>query len=323
MRIVVLDDYADALRSVVGLEALAGHAVSIHRDAAAGPDALAARLADAEIALIIQQRTPMSAAVLERLPALRLIVQTGRNLDHLDIDACTRLGIRVAAGGKGSLDATAELTWALILAWARDIPAQIRRLQEGRWLDSVGRSLVGRTLGIYAPGRIGTLVGRVGAAFGMRVICWGRDASRARAAEAGFAFADSREAFFAGADVLSLHLPLNAATRGIVTPNDLAAMKPGALLVNTSRAGIVAPGALVSALRAGRPGFAAVDVFEHEPVLDADHPLLSLSNALCTPHLGYSAEDSYRGLLEWAVEQMLAFARGEPLDLVDAPETSR
>ncbi|HUZ64777.1 MAG TPA: D-2-hydroxyacid dehydrogenase family protein [Acetobacteraceae bacterium] len=318
MKIAVLDDYQDAFRHLRCYPRLAGHEVVVFHDTIKDPDALAARLAGFEAVLLTQQRTDLPASVINRLPGLRLICQTGRNT-HVDLAAATARGIPVVAGSGGSVFATVELTWALILAAQRNIPAEVARLHGGQWQGSVGVGLHGRVLGIYAPGRIGARVAAIGAAFGMRVLCWGREASRDAAGKAGFAMAESRTAFFAQADVLSLHLPLNEATRGIVTAADLAGMKPGALLVNTSRAAIIAEGALAAALRAGRPGRAAVDVYEEEPVLNAAHPLLALPNALCTPHLGYVEADSYEALFGSAIDQILAFAEGRDVARLNPP----
>jgi D-3-phosphoglycerate dehydrogenase len=258
----------------------------------------------------------MPRGLIEQLPKLKMISQTGRNTAHIDLVACKERGIVVCAGGGGGADATAELAWGLIIAAARHIPAEVQALKEGRWQTSLGTGLAGKTLGVYAFGRIGSIVARVGKAFGMRVVCWGRQGSLAKASEAGFEVAASREAFFANSDVVSLHLPLNKDTQAIVTASDLMLMKPTAILVNTSRAGIIESGALVAALQNGRPGRAAVDVYETEPVLRADHPLLKLSNVVCTPHLGYVEKDIYEGLFTAAIDQVLAFAVGQPINIV-------
>jgi D-3-phosphoglycerate dehydrogenase / 2-oxoglutarate reductase len=317
MKIVVLDDYQDAFRTLSCFARLAGHEVQVFHTTVKEPVALAARLRGAEAALLIQQRSTLPRAVIEQLPGLKLISQTGRNVSHIDLPACTENGIVVSAGGAGSPNATAELTWGLILAALRHIPQEVERLKAGQWLGSLGTGVAGKTLGIYAFGRIGSLVARVGRAFEMRVLCWGREGSTARAREAGIEGAPSREEFFATADVLSLHLPLNAETRGIVTADDLARMKPTALLVNTSRAQIIESGALAAALNNGHPGSAAVDVYEDEPVLGARHPLIGMANALCTPHLGYVERDYYEALLGAAVDQILAFADGHPVNVVN------
>jgi D-3-phosphoglycerate dehydrogenase len=317
MKIVVLDDYQDAFRTLSCFARLAGHEVQVFHNTVKEPAALAARLCDAEAALLIQQRSTLPRAVIEQLPGLKLISQTGRNVSHIDLPACTENGIVVSAGGAGSPNATAELTWGLILAALRHIPHEVERLKAGQWLGSLGTGVAGKTLGIYAFGRIGSLVARVGRAFEMHVLCWGREGSTARAREAGFEVAPNREEFFATADVLSLHLPLNAETHGIVTAQDLARMKPTALLVNTSRAQIIESGALAAALNKGQPGSAAVDVYEDEPVLGAKHPLIGMENALCTPHLGYVERDYYEALLGAAVDQILAFAAGHPVNVVN------
>jgi len=318
MRIAVIDDYQDAFRQHPAFARLAAHQVTVFTDTLKDPVALGDRLSDADAVVLTQQRSSLPAAALERMLALRMISQTGRNVSHIDLAACAARGITVSAGGAGGPHATAELCWGLILSALRHIPEEVERLKAGAWQHTLGAGLKGRVLGVYAYGRIGSLVARVGQAFGMRVVCWGRENSLAKAAADGFEVATGREAFFAEADVLSLHLPLNAATRGIVTAADLARMMPSALLVNTSRAQIVAPGALAEALALGRPGRAAVDVYEEEPVTHAAHALIGLPNALCTPHLGYVEESVYAALYETAIEQLLAFASGNPINVVDA-----
>ena len=274
--------------------------------------------------LFRSQRVPLPRSVIERLPELRFISQTGRNVSHLDLAACTEHGILVSAGapaGKSRYSATAELTWGLILASLRHLPYEAERLKQGHWQSTTGTGLAGKTLGIYAFGHIGAAVASVGRAFGMNVLCWGREGSSARAKAEGFEVAASREAFFETADVLSLHLLATRDTLGIVTAEDLARMKPEALLVNTSRAPIIAEGALVEALKKGRPGFAAVDVYEQEPVVGAIHPLLKLKNALCTPHIGYTERGGYEALYAVAVDQLLAFAAGKPINVLN-PEAA-
>ena len=252
MKIAVLDDYQDAFRQLAGFARLQGHDVMVFHDTEKDPAKLAARLADADAVLLTQQRSPFPRAVIEKLPNLKLIAQTGRNTNHIDVAACTEQGIVVAAAGSGTPNATAELAWGLILASLRNIPHEVEQLKKGVWQTTVGTGLIGKTLGVYAPGRIGSCVAQVGKAFGMKVTCWGRDASKAKAREAGYEVPATREAFFATADVVSLHIPLNKETRGIVTAADLAGMKPTALFVNTSRAPLVAAGALVEALKAVR-----------------------------------------------------------------------
>lgn len=317
MKIAIIDDYQDAFRKLECSKKLAGHELIAFTDTEKDPAKLAARIGDADVLVLTQQRSKLPRAVIEKLPKLKLISQTGRNANHIDIAACTEKGIVVSAGGAGNPNPTAELAWALILAALRRIPQEVRRLQDGQWQGSVGTGLAGKTLGIYAYGRIGSLVAQVGKAFGMRVWCWGREGSTAKARAAGYEVASSREAFFAESDVISLHLPLNDGTRGIVTAEDLARMKPSALIVNTSRAPIIAKDALVAALKAGRPGRAAIDVYEDEPVLNANHPLIGMDNVVCTPHLGYVEEATYEAYYSAAVEQILAFIAGKPINVAN------
>lgn len=318
MKIAVIDDYSDAFRKVSAFSRLQAHEVVVYTDSEKDPARLAERLKDADVVVLTQQRSRFPRAVIERLPKLKMINQTGRNASHVDVEACTQRGIVISAGGGGRATNTAELTWGLIISSVRHIPFEVERLKGGHWQSTVGTGLFGKTLGVYAFGGIGSKVAEVGRAFGMKVLCWGREGSLARAKKADFEAAASREAFFESADVISLHLPLNAETRGIVTGADLARMKPTALMVNTSRAPIIAEGALATALKAGRPGFAAADVFEDEPVMGADHPLLKLDNALCTPHLGYVTWESYEAFYNTAVEQILAFASGAPINILNA-----
>lgn len=317
MKIAVIDDYQNAFRNLDCFARLKDHAVAVFHDTEKDASKLAARLMDAEAVILTQQRSPFPRALVERLPKLKLLSQTGRNANHIDVAACTEKGIVVSSGGGGIPNPTAELTWALILASLRSIPQEVQRMKEGQWQGSVGVGVSGKTLGVYAFGRIGSVVAKVGKAFGMRVICWGREGSTARAREAGFEVAASREAFFENADVVCLHLPLNKETRGIVTAQDLARMKPTALIVNTSRAQIIAEGALAAALKQGRPGFAAVDVYEDEPVLGGNYPLLKLDNAICTPHLGYVEQGTYESYFGTAIDQILAFAAGKPINVLN------
>ena len=317
MKIAVIDDYQNAFRTLKCYAKLKDHEVMVYTDTEKEPARLAERLKDAEAVVLTQQRSRFPRAAIERLPKLKLISQTGRATAHIDVAACTERGIVVSAGGAGNPHATAELTWALILAALRHIPYEVRRLREGHWQSTLGIAVQHKTLGIYALGRIGSIVARVGQTFGARVLCWGREGSTARAREAGYEVAKSREAFFAEADILSLHLPLNKETQGIVTAADLALMKPSALLANTSRAGLIAQGALVNALKAGRPGMAAVDVYEDEPVLGAAHPLLKMDNVICTPHLGYVEKDTYEDYYGVVVDQIVAYAAGNPINVVN------
>jgi len=317
MKIAVIDDYQNAFRTLKCYAKLKGHDVIVYNDTEKDPVRLADRLKDADAVLLTQQRSRFPSAVIERLPKLKLISQTGRATAHIDVEACTRHRVVVSAGGAGRPHTTAELTWGLILAALRHIPYEVERLREGHWQSTIGTAVRGKTLGIYALGRIGGMVASVGRAFGARMVCWGREGSTKRAREVGYEVAASRESFFAESDIVSLHLPLNKETRGIVTRKDLDLMKPTALIVNTSRAGLIAEGALVDALKAGRPGFAAVDVFEDEPVLGGAHPLLKMDNAICTPHLGYVERDSYESYYNDAVEQIVAYAEGKPINVVN------
>lgn len=317
MHIVALDDYQNAVRSLDAYAKLKDHQVTVFQGTAESEDRLVDMLKDADAVILLQQRTALPRRVLERLPKLKMISQTGRNTAHIDLAACKEKGVVVSAGGAGGVNATAELAWALILSSARHIPAEVAALRAGQWQTTLGSGLAGKVLGVYAYGRIGSIVAQVGKAFGMKVVCFGRDGSTAKAREAGFDIAASRDAFFAEADVVSLHIPLNKETQGIVTAADLARMKPTAILVNTSRAGIIDAGALAAAVKAGRPGRAAVDVYETEPVLNGDHPLLKLENVICTPHLGYVEKGTYETLYGAAADQILAFAAGKPVNVVD------
>ena len=315
MNITILDDYQDAVRGRSCFAKLAGHSVTVHRDSVSDADALVARLAEADAVVLIRERTRIPAAVIARLPKLKILSQTGGAGKHIDIEACTRAGIVVCAG-TGAPDAPAELTWGLILASVRSIALEDRRLREGRWQTTLGRTLKGMTLGIYGYGKIGSLVAGYGKAFGMKVIAYGREASAKRAHAEGVKMAASRAELFSGADVLSVHLRLAPETRGIVTREDLALMKSDAVFVNTSRAELVAPGALEAALKAGAPGFAALDVFEGEPVLGAKHPLLKMDNVVATPHLGYVTEDNYELYFGTAFDNILAVSAGKPATTV-------
>lgn len=318
MRIAILDDYFDTIRTLPCFGRLAGHEVTIWNDHVQDTDTLAARLRDTEALVLIRERTRIAAPLIERLPRLRLISQRSV-YPHIDVPACTRAGVLLCSSqheGTPSY-ATAEFTWGLVLAASRAIPQQMASLRAGTWQCGVGRSLRGRTLGIHGWGRIGRAVADYGRAFGMRVAVWAREESRARAAADGFEVAPSRAAFYADCDVLSLHMRLVEATRHGVTAEDLARMKPDALLVNTSRAGLIAPGALVAALRAGRPGMAAVDVFEQEPLRDTTHPLLTMPNVIATPHLGYVTREEWDIQFSDIFDQILAYAAGAPINMIN------
>jgi D-3-phosphoglycerate dehydrogenase len=318
MKVAILDDYHDTVRTLACFSLLAGHDVTIWNDHVQDTDALAARLADIEALVLIRERTHIRTPLLERLPKLRLISQ--RSVwPHIDIDACTRLGIVVSSSMHADTPsfATSELTWGLILAAMRQIPQQMASLKAGTWQIGVGTTLRGKTLGIYGYGRIGATVAGYGKAFGMNILVWAREATLLKARADGYATAGSKAAFFEESDVISLHMRLVDATRGIVTAEDLARMKPAALLVNTSRAQLIAPGALVAALKAGRPGTAAVDVFEEEPLRDTGHPLLNMDSVVCTPHLGYVSRDEYELQFTDIFAQINAFAAGKPLNAVN------
>lgn len=316
MHIVIPDDYQNAVRGLACFSKLAGHEVTVYTDTVREIDALVERFEAAEALVLIRERTPVRDELLARLPRLKLISQTGKGTSHIDVAACTRRGIVVAAG-TGSPHATAELTWALVLASRRHIPYETARLRAGHWQSTMGSGLRGRTLGIWGYGKIGSVVAGYGRAFGMNVLAWGREGSRSRAQADGYAVAKDQNALFEQSDVLSLHLKLDKETRGLVTASDLARMKEDALLVNTSRAELIETGALEAALRKGRPGFAAVDVYEEEPVLGAAHPLLKMANAVCTPHLGYVEKDGYELYFGQAFDQVLAFAEGTPIRVVN------
>ena len=318
MNITILDDYHDTVRHLPCFAQLAGHAVTIWNDHVQDTDALAERLRDTEVLVLIRERTQIRAPLLDRLPKLRLISQRSV-FPHIDIDACSRLGIVVSSDRHADTPsyATAEMTWALVLASVRQIPAQVASLRAGNWQMGVGASLRHKTLGIYGYGRIGSVVASYGRAFGMNVMAWARPESLVRAKADGHDVAPDKPSFMAACDVISLHMRLVPATRGIVTAADLALMKPSALLVNTSRAGLIAPGALEAGLRAGRPGMAAVDVYETEPVRDPAHPLLTMPNVVATPHIGYVTVDEYEIQFTDIFGQIVAYATGTPINVVN------
>jgi D-3-phosphoglycerate dehydrogenase len=318
MKISILDDYHDTLRGLPCFQKLTGHDVEIWNDHTDDLDILADRLKDAEALVLIRERTKIRAPLLDRLPKLKLISQRSV-YPHIDIEACTRRGVIVSSNlhaGTPSY-ATAELTWGLILAAMRQIPQQMAALKNGQWQIGVGNTVRDKTLGIFGYGRIGQVVAGYGAAFGMKVLVWSSEDSRARARADGHPTADSKQAFFEECDVISIHIRLVDRTRGIVTASDLASMKPTALIVNTSRAQLIEPGALVGALQAGRPGMAAVDVFEEEPVLDPHHPLLGIENAVVTPHIGYVTREEYEIQFSDIFDQIIAYVSGRPINVVN------
>jgi len=319
MKITILDDWQDTIRTLPCFAKVRSHDVTVWNDHTKDVDVLAARLKGTEALTLLRERTPVRAALLERLDTLRIISQVSV-YPHVDVEACTRRGVIVSSltgPGRPSY-ATAELTWGLVIAAFRRIPQEMAALKAGKWQAfPVGIGLRGKTLGIYGYGRIGAVVAGYGKAFGMNVLVWGREASLAKVREDGYPVAASKEALFEQSDVVSLHLRLVDGTRGIVTAADLARMKPTALLVNTSRAGLVAPGALEAALRAGRPGMAAVDVYEEEPVLGGRHPLLAMDNVVCAPHLGYVEGAGLEHMFSTIFDQILAYASGTPINVVN------
>jgi D-3-phosphoglycerate dehydrogenase len=327
MNIAILDDTFDTVRSLPSFAKLTGHHVTIWNDHTKDTDVLAKRLKDTEALVLIRERTPIRAELLDRLPKLKLISQVSV-YPHIDVAACTRRGVIVSsnlfpgAPDFRALYATAELTWGLVLAAMREIPQQMASLKAGKWQKGVGLSLRSRTLGVFGYGRIGSVIAGYGKAFGMNVQVWGRENSRARAAADGHSASRSKEAFFGECDVITLHMRLVDSTRGIVSASDLARMKPTSLIVNTSRAGLIEKGALEHALKAGRPGKAAVDVYDEEPVIDPRHPLLNMENVVCTPHLGYVERDSFDGQFSEIFDQILAFSRGAPINVAN-PEALR
>jgi D-3-phosphoglycerate dehydrogenase len=318
MKISILDDYHDTLRTLDCFTKLSGHDVEIWNDHVEDVDALAERLRETEALVLIRERTEIRAPLLRRLPELRLISQRSV-YPHIDVDACTELGVIVSSGMHAGTPsyAAAELTWALVLATMRQLPQQVAALKAGTWQVGVGHTLRDKRLGIYGYGRIGRVVAGYGQAFGMNVWVWARSGSRERARGDGYTVAPSKEAFFSDSDVISLHMRLVDATRGIVTSGDLARMKPTALLVNTSRAQLIEPGALVAAVNSGRPGMAAVDVYDEEPVSNAREPLLAMENVVCTPHIGYVTRDEYEVQFSDVFDQIAAYAAGTPINVVN------
>ena len=318
MKISILDDYHDTLRTLACFTKLGGHDVEIWNDHVQDVDALAERLKDTEALVLIRERTQIRAPLLDRLEKLRLISQRSV-FPHIDIDACTKRGVIVSSSQHAGAPsyAAAELTWGLVLAAMRRIPQQMAALKAGKWQIGVGNSLRGKTMGIYGYGRIGAVVAGYAKAFGMKVQVWAREASLARARADGYSVARGKRAFFAECDIVSLHMRLVESTRGIVTAGDLGRMKPTALIVNTSRAPLIEPGVLVSALRAGRPGMAAVDVYEEEPLTDIHHPLLTMDNVVCTPHIGYVTREEYEIQFADIFDQITAYAAGKPINVVN------
>jgi D-3-phosphoglycerate dehydrogenase len=327
MNIVILDDYQDAVRKLRCAETLEPYPAKVFTNTVKGVGQLSIRLRDADVLVLIRERTVVTRQLIEKLPRLKLIAQTGRVGPHIDVQACTERGIAIAEG-VGSPVAPAELTWALVMAAMRRIPQYVSNLKHGAWQQSglksasvpanfgIGMVLRGKTLGVWSYGRIGELVAGYGRAFGMRVLVWGSDEARARAAADGHEVAASQAQLFAESDVLSLHLRLSERSVGCVTLEDLSRMKPTSLLVNTSRAELIEPEALLTALNRGHPGMAAVDVFESEPILQG-HALLRLENCICTPHIGYVEQDSYETYFSAAFDNVVSFIRGTPTNIVN------
>jgi len=325
MNSTVLDDYQRSVRTLPAFRKVAGHQVTIWNDHTKDIDVLAERLKDTEALALIRERTPIRAALLDRLDKLRIISQVSV-YPHIDVEACTRRGIILSADpmpGRPSY-ATTELAWGLILCSMRRIPQEVAALKAGKWqAGSIGLRLHGKTLGIYGYGKTGAVMAGYGQAFGMQVLVWGRETTLTKARAAGFSVASSKEAFFEESDVLTLHVRLLDSTRGLVTAADLARMKPTALLVNTSRAGLIGPGVLEAALGAGRPGMAAVDVYEQEPVLAGQHPLLAMDNVVCTPHLGYVEHNGLDEFFNLIFDQILAYESGRPINVANPEVLTR
>jgi len=318
MKVAILDDYHDTIRTLRVFSKLAQHDVKIWNDHLQDTDRLAERLKDTEALVLIRERTKIRAPLIERLKNLKLISQRSV-YPHIDVEACTKHGILVCSNMHAGTPSysTSEMTWALILAAAREVPQNVAAMKAGKWQVGVGSTLRGKYLGIFGYGRIAGEVAKIGAAMGMKILVWAREQSRQKAKEHGYEVAASKEDFFARADVLTLHMRLVDATRNIVTAADLARMKPTAIFVNTSRAPLVEPGALVAALKAGRPGKAAVDVYEEEPVLGGKHPLLAMDNVVCTPHLGYVTRDEFEVQFSDIFDQINAFIAGKPINVVN------
>jgi len=320
MRVVIPDDYQDIVHTLQCFQTLRGHEVIRHREPARDLAEFERRLHAAEVIVPIRERSRFPRALIERLPNLKLISQTGRSTRHIDVAACTKHGIVVSAGTHASPIAPAEMTWALIMAARRHVPLEVERMKRGEWPCTLSHRLSGSTLGIFGMGMIGTLVARIGAAFGMRILVLGQDASARRARVAGYEVASDKAELFERSDVLCLLMRMTDETRGLVTREDLARMKPTALLVNTARADLIQPGALVDALRAGRPGSAAVDVYENAPIIAANHPLLKMPNVVCTHHIAWAEYDTFELYFGEAFENLVAYASGAPRSVVN-PES--
>jgi D-3-phosphoglycerate dehydrogenase len=316
MHIVISDDHQDCIRHLSCFEKLQGHTVEIFNNSVSGTDALAERYKNAEAIVLIRERTVITRELLDRLPKLKVISQTGKMASHVDLQACKERGI-VVMDGRGSGAATAELNMLLILAALRRLVEEVARLKNGQWQGYLGDQLAGKVLGVYGFGRIGKQVCHLGKAFGAKPLVWGRESSLQKAAEEGFTVASSKEDFFRTSDIVCLQLRLNDETRNIVRAQDLAIMKPTSLLVNASRAELIEPGALEAGLKRGRPAYAAIDTYESEPILEANHPLLHLPNCLCTPHIGFVERDNYEAYFGIAFDNINAYLSGSPQNCVN------
>jgi D-3-phosphoglycerate dehydrogenase len=320
MKIIISDDYQNCIRSLDCFKKLAGHEVLIYNDTLVDEEALAERFSQADVALLVRERTRITASLLDRLPNLKFISQTGAAANHVDQSACTARGIPVAAAGSAT-GAAAELAITLLLASSRNLVTEVNGFKAGLWQTTLGTTLHGRTLGIAGYGKIGSVVAGLGRAFGMNILVWGeREDSATRAQADGYEVALDRQTFFSRCDAISVHLRLTPSSRGLINSADLAMMKPTSIIINTSRAEVIAEGALEAGLKAGRPGFAGIDVYESEPIYGANHPLLKLPNALCTPHIGYVERETYEEYFNFAIEHALAWERGEPMNLLN-PES--
>lgn len=316
MKVFILDDYQQAVKRLDCFKLLDGFDVTVLTETEKDPVKLAEKIYEAEALVLIRERTEINTALLSGLPDLKLISQTGKISNHLDLDACTKYGVAVAEG-IGSPVAPAELTWILIMNVLRQVPEAIEAMKKGEWQTNIGTMVFGKKIGIWGYGKIGKRIAGYAKAFGAEVVVWGSEASRQNAAADGFTAARAKQDFFSGCDVISLHLRLNPETLGIVKFSDLELMKPTAALINTARAELIEPGALVKALENGRPGFAGIDVYENEPVHDTGNPLLDMQNVVCTPHLGYVEQNGYELYFSKAFENVVAFANGNPVNIAN------
>lgn len=316
MKVAILDDYQDVVKTLDCFQLLNGHEVLILNDTEKDPEFLAAKLKDVEALVLIRERTAITNKLLKHLPQLKLISQTGKIAAHLDVEACNRYKVAIAEG-VGSPIAPAELTWLLIMNTLRQLPNAIADMKAGKWQTNIGTSVYGKTIGIWGYGKIGKMVANYAKAFGAKVMVWGSEQSRANAIADGFEAAHSKAEFFQNVDVVTLHLRLNKNTAGIVSANDLSLMKTTSVLVNTARAELIEAGALQKCLKAGRPGFAGIDVYEDEPIKNANFELLTMPNVVCTPHLGYVEKNSYELYFGKAFENIVNYSKGEATNIVN------